>query len=135
MKIDWEKKIYGNIEFSTFAAITPNGVVINPEFQDAYNKLNEEALPQIPEGEEKLKWIVRFYNESYRDGAITDSYNVLVEGQNEPDREFVETKLAKYELYYKFWGVWLVEDDDEHYDEIWKADLLEHELPFGKKNN
>lgn len=47
MKRELEERIYGNIEFSTFAAITPNGVVINPEFQDAYNEINNDGVVQV----------------------------------------------------------------------------------------
>ena len=34
MKINWETKRDGNIEIIKFAAITPKGVKINPEFND-----------------------------------------------------------------------------------------------------
>jgi len=54
MKINWETKKDGNIEISTFAAITPNGVVINPEFQDAYDKIKKDTIPQIPEFESEV---------------------------------------------------------------------------------
>ncbi len=47
MKIDWKTKKYGNIEVSTFAAITPKGVVINPEYQNEYNDYKKKRLAEM----------------------------------------------------------------------------------------
>jgi len=46
MKIDWTTKRHGNIEISTFAAITPKGVVINPEYQDEYNDYKKQRIAE-----------------------------------------------------------------------------------------
>ena len=56
MKINWETKKDGNIEISTFAAINPNGLVINPEFQEAYDKMkNEVCISDLVKDEPKFK--------------------------------------------------------------------------------